>query len=328
MGIRIAGTGAYAPDKVLTNFDLEKMVETSDEWIRTRTGIRERRIAAADQACSDLAFEASKRALDMAGLSPKDIDFILVASISVDKVFPSTACILQHKLGADNSGCLDIEAACSGLLYGIEVASGLINGHKKYKNVLVIGAEKLSSIVDWEDRNTCVLFGDGAAAVILQKTDNDNDIVLASEVKANGAYGDILHLPAGGSAMPASQDTVDQHLHYIKMAGQDVFKLAVNAMVGSCRNILGESEISPDEIAWLVPHQANYRILKAVASRLKIPEERVYMNLDRYGNTSAASIGLCLDEMVRGDKVKSGDYILLTAFGGGLTWGAVLLKWQ
>lgn len=329
MGMRVAGVGSYAPEKVLTNFDLEKMVETSDEWIRTRTGIMERRIASPEQACSDLAHAAAVKALAMAGMKAEDIDFILVASISVDHVFPSTACILQRKLGAMNAGCLDIEAACSGLLYGMEVANGLLKAYRKYKNILVVGAEKLSSIVDWEDRNTCVLFGDGAAALLLQKTEDGGDeLILSSEVKADGNYGAILQLPAGGSAMPASHETVDQRMHYMKMEGQEVFKLAVNAMVGSCRNVLGESGIVADQIRWLIPHQANYRILKAVASRLDIPEERVFMNLDRYGNTSAASIGLCIAEMVEKGLVEKGDHILLTAFGGGLTYGAMLLRWN
>ncbi|MBN2642288.1 MAG: ketoacyl-ACP synthase III [Victivallales bacterium] len=328
MGIRIAGVGSYAPEKVLTNFDLEKMVETSDEWIRTRTGIRERHIAADDQVCSDLATSAAEKALAMAGLSAAEIDFILVASISGDHVFPSTACVVQSKIGAANAGCLDIQAACSGLLYGMEVASGLLRGHKKYNNILVIGAEKLSMIVDWEDRNTCVLFGDGAAALIVQKTADDEPLFMASEVKADGNYGKILQLPAGGSAIPASHKSVDERLHYMRMEGQEVFKLAVNGMVGSCRKVLDEAGITADQIRWLIPHQANYRILKAVASRLGIPEDNVFMNLDRYGNTSAASIGLCIDEMVNDKLVKNGDYILLTAFGGGLTFGAMLLKWN
>ena len=324
MGIRIAGTGSYAPEKILTNFDLEKMVDTSDEWIRTRTGIRERHIAKPEQACSDLAFEAASRAIAMAGIAATDIDFIFVASITNDKIFPSTACILQNKLGAVNAGCLDIEAACSGLLYGIELATAMIRGHKKnkYRNILVVGSEKLSNLVDWEDRNTCVLFGDG-----LQYTDEGEDMVVASEVKANGAFGEILQIRAGGSALPLSHETIDQKLHYMYMEGQEVFKAAVGAMVDACKNVLAEAGVTPEQVRWLVPHQANYRILKAVASRVEVPEERVFMNLDRYGNTSAASIGLCLDEMVRGNKVEKGDYVLLTAFGGGLTWAAVLLKW-
>ncbi len=328
MGIRIAGVGSYAPEKVLTNFDLEKMVDTSDEWIRTRTGIKERHIASDDQVCSDLAFEAGKQALDKAGLTADDIDFILVATITGDHIFPSTACMLQSKLQAMNAACLDIQAACSGLLYGMEVASGLLLGHKKYKNIMIVGAEKLSSIVDWEDRNTCVLFGDAAAAVILQKTDGDEKLFCGSEVKADGNYGKILQLPAGGSAMPASHKTVDEKLHYMYMEGQEVFKLAVNGMVGSCRNVMEEAGVTPDQIKWLIPHQANYRILKAVASRLNIPEEQVYMNLDRYGNTSAASIGLCLAEISHNNQVQNGDYVLLTAFGGGLTFGSMLLKWN
>lgn len=328
MGIRIAGVGSYAPEKVLTNADLEKMVETTDEWITTRTGIRERHIAAPQQPCSDLAYHAASKAIEMAGISPETIDMILVATCTPDHAFPNTACIVQGRLGAKNAACLDIEAACSGLIYGIEIAVSMLNGHNRYNNILLIGSEKLSSIVDWQDRNTCVLFGDGAAALLLQKTDGDDHLVVASEIGADGNYGDILNVPAGGSAMPASIETVEKRLHYLKMIGQEVFKQAVPAMVNSCRNVLSEAGIPADSVTWLVPHQANYRILSAVASRLKIPEDRVYMNLDRFGNTSTATIGICLDEIARSGKVKNGDYVLLTAFGGGLTWGAVLLRWN
>lgn len=328
MGIKILGIGSYVPEKVLTNFDLEKMVDTSDEWIRTRTGIEQRRIAAGNQATSDLAFEASKKALKNAGITAKEVDAIIVASISVDQVFPSTACILQEKLGAKNAFCFDLEAACSGLLYSLEVANSLLIGNSKYKNILVLGAEKISSIVNWEDRNTCVLFGDGAGAVVLGKTDETSEnCIVASDLGADGKYTDILQVPAGGSRMPASPETVANGLHYLTMAGSDVFKLAVNAMVRSCKKVMEEAGITAKDVKWLVPHQANYRILRAVATRLKIPEEEVYMNVNRYGNTSAASIGLCLDEIADGNLAQKGDYVLLTAFGGGLTWGAMLLKW-
>lgn len=328
MSIKIIGTGSYVPEKVLTNFDLEKMVDTSDEWIRTRTGIEQRRIASADQATSDLAYEAAVKALEMANTSAEELDGIIVASISVDHVFPSTACILQKKLGAMRAFCFDLEAACSGLIYSLEVAHALIKSNVKYRKLLVIGAEKLSSIVNWEDRNTCVLFGDGAGAMVLEKTpEGAEDCVLASNLGANGSYTEILQIPAGGSRMPASQKTIDDKLHYMTMSGQDVFKLAVNAMVSSCREAMTFADMPAASVTWLVPHQANYRILKAVASRLDIPEERVYMNVNRYGNTSAASIGICIDEMNRGGFVKPGDIILMTAFGGGLTWGSILLKW-
>ena len=328
MGIKILGIGSYVPEKVLTNFDLEKMVETSDEWIKTRTGIEQRRIATDEQATSDLAYEASLKALEAADVKPEELDVIIVASITVDQVFPSTACILQNKLGAKNAFAFDLEAACSGLLYSLEVANSLLAGNKKYKKVLVLGAEKLSSIVNWEDRNTCVLFGDGAGAVVLGKSDDvEDDCVIASDLGADGQYTDILQIPAGGSRMPASKETVENNLHYLTMAGSDVFKLAVNAMVNSCKKVMEEAGIGPEDVRWLVPHQANYRILSAVAKRLKIAEKDVYMNVNRFGNTSAASIGLCLDEIARGNKADKGDYVLLTAFGGGLTWGAMLLKW-
>ena len=328
MGIQILGIGSYVPEKILTNFDLEKMVDTSDEWIKTRTGIEQRRIASAEQATSDLAYNAAKKALKNANIQAKELDAIIVASISVDQVFPSTACILQEKLGAKHAFCFDLEAACSGLLYSLEVANSLLIGNPKYKKILVLGAEKLSSIVDWEDRNTCILFGDGAGALILGKCeDTAENCILASDLGANGKYTDILQIPAGGSRMPASAETVANRQHYLTMAGSDVFKLAVNAMVGSCKKVMKEAGITADDIKWLVPHQANYRILRAVASRLKIPEDEVYMNVNRFGNTSAASIGLCLDEIADGNKAEKGDYILLTAFGGGLTWGAMLLKW-
>ena len=328
MGIQILGIGSYVPEKVLTNFDLEKMVDTSDEWIKTRTGIEERRIASDEQVTSDLAYEAAKKALKAANLKAKDIDVIIVASITVDQMFPSTGCILQEKLGAKKAFCFDLEAACSGLLYSLEVANSLLVANAKYQNILVVGAEKLSSITNWEDRNTCVLFGDGAGAVILGRTeDTEENCIIGSKLGSDGAYTEILQLPAGGSRLPASAETVANKQHYLTMAGSDVFKLAVNAMVNSCKEVMEAAGVTGKDIKWLVPHQANYRILRAVASRLKIPEDEVYMNVNRYGNTSAASIGLCLDEIARGDMAEKGDYILLTAFGAGLTWGAMLIKW-
>jgi 3-oxoacyl-[acyl-carrier-protein] synthase-3 len=327
MSVKIAGTGSYTPEKILTNFDLEKMVDTSDEWISARTGIKERHLAADGEFTSDLACRAAERALEMANVKPSEIDVISVASITNDRIFPSTACITQRKLGAVNAYCFDLQAACSGLLYSLEVACAMLRSNPRYKNYLVIGAERLSSIVDWEDRSTCVLFGDGASALLLQKSDDDEECFLASRLGSDGNYTDILHIPAGGTEMPTSHETIDQKLHYLKMGGQEVFKLAVTAMVNACKETMEETGISPEQVKWLVPHQANYRILKAVASRLSIPEDRVFMNVDKYGNTSAASIGICLDEMVRGNSVQKGDYVLLTAFGGGLTWGAMLLRW-
>ena len=328
MGIKIRGTGSYAPEKVLTNADLEKMVETNDEWIRTRTGICQRHIAASTQACSDLAEQAARRALEMANVDPADLSAIIVATITPDHVFPSTACLLQHRLGAVKAMGFDLEAACSGLLYSLETARGLMTVNpNKYKYVLVIGAEKLSAIVNWEDRNTCVLFGDGASALLLENCPDEEDSFLAADLGADGNSLDILSLPAGGSRNPASVQTVGDKMHYIHMAGRDVFKLAVNAMVSSCKKVLEEANVTIDQVRWLIPHQANERIMKAVAQRLPMEEERVFMNIGKYGNTSAASIGICIDEMKRSGQVEKGDYVLLTAFGGGLTWGAILVKW-
>ena len=328
MGITIRGTGKFVPEKILTTADLEKMVETSDEWITTRTGIHQRHLAAADVATSDLAYEAAKQALDMAGIKPEELDLITVATVTPDMGFPNTAALVQKKLKAQKCVCFDLEAACSGLLYSIEVAHSLLLANKKYRKALVIGAEKLSSIVDWTDRGTCVLFGDGAAALVLESSDEiEGDFYIAGKLAADGNYDNILRLPAGGSAMPASHETVDQHLHCIKMAGQETFKLAVNAMVSACKEVLEISGVEPENVAWIIPHQANHRIISAVAQRLTISDDRVYSNIERYGNTSSASIGICLDELNRAGKLKKGDVVLLTAFGGGLTWGAELIRW-
>lgn len=328
MSIRIAGTGSYVPDRVMTNADLEKMVETSDEWIRTRTGIQERRIAAPEQATSDLAYEAGKRALEMAGITGDQLSVIIVATITPDHVFPSTGCILQKRFGASNAFCFDLEAACSGLLYSLEVGHSLMKANPKYKYALVIGAEKLSSITDWTDRNTCVLFGDGAGAVVLENTGAEGaDCLLASDLHADGGYADILIMPAGGSRMPFTAETLANHMHSIHMAGRETFKLAVNAMVSACKKTLEDANVAPSEIRMVVPHQANQRIIQAVAQRLYVANDRVFENIGHYGNTSAASIGICLDEIIRSGDIERGDYLLLTAFGGGLTWGAILLRY-
>lgn len=328
MSIRIIGTGSYLPERVLTNADLEKMVETSDEWIRTRTGIEERRIAAPNEATSDLAYEAGKKALEMAGVKGEDLSVIIVATITPDHVFPSTGCLLQERFQAKGAFCFDLEAACSGLLYSLEVAYSLMKTNRKYKYVLVCGAEKISSIVDWTDRNTCVLFGDGAGAVLLENRDDDEPgFALASDLHADGGCADILLMPAGGSRQPASAETVEGRLHAIKMAGKETFKMAVNAMVGSSKQVLADAGVEPSKIKLVVPHQANQRIIQAVAQRLDVPGDRVYENVNRYGNTSAASIGICLDEIVRGGMLERGDYVLLTAFGGGLTWGSMLIQY-
>ncbi len=328
MSIKIIGTGSYVPEKILTNFDLEKMVETNDEWIRTRTGIEERHIARPDETTSDMAYLAGSRALEMAGVDGKDLNVIIVGTITPDHVFPSTGCLLQKKFGCENAFGFDLEAACSGLLYSLEVAYSLMKTNKKYKYVLVCGAEKLSCITDWSDRNTCVLFGDGAGAVLLENIDDGLDgCVVSSDLHADGNYTDILFMPAGGSKTPASAETVANKDHFIRMMGKDVFKLAVNGMVSSCNKVLADANVCPSQVKIVVPHQANYRILSAVAQRLDVTEDKVYVNVNRYGNTSAASIGLCLDEIVRAGKIERGDYVLLTAFGGGLTWGAMLIKY-
>ena len=330
MSIKIVGTGSYIPEKVLTNQDLEKMVDTTDEWITTRTGIRERHIADDNIVTSDLSVRAAQRALEKAGITAEQLDLISVATVSPDMTFPSTACVLQGKIGAVNAACYDLVAACTGLIYSLEVAYSLLKASTgKYRYALVLGADKLSSIVDWTDRSTCILFGDGASAVVLKNEPDDPapDFIVASKIGANGNYANLLKLPAGGSAMPASHDTVDQHLHFIKMAGKEVFKLAVNGMADSCKYVMKTAGVRPDEIAWVIPHQANKRIISAAAQRLELPLERVYVNIECIGNTSAASVGICLDELNRAGKLKSGDYILMTAFGGGLTWGAMLIRW-
>ena len=328
MGIRIRGTGSYLPEKILSNFDLEAMVDTSDEWIRTRTGIAERHLAAPEQATSDLAYAAAERALAMAGIDGAELDAIVVATITPDHVFPSTGCILQRRLGAAGAFCFDLEAACSGLLYSLEVAYSLMKvSSAKYRNVLVVGAEKLSSIVNWEDRSTCVLFGDGAGAVVLSNDGTDSpDFLVCSDLHADGNYSDILIMPAGGSRCPASEESIRNHAHSIHMEGRDVYKLAVTGMVSACRTVLKNAKVAASEIRCFIPHQANSRIIDAIAQRLDVPGDRVYCNIDRCGNTSAASIGICLDEIVRGGQVSEGDYMLLTAFGGGLTWGAMLIR--
>lgn len=329
MAIKIAGTGSYLPSRILTNSDLEKMVDTSDEWIKTRTGILERHIAGDSETTSDMALKASLKALEMAKIKPDELDFIIVATITGDRIIPSTACILQKKLKASNAFCFDIQAACTGLIYAIEIANSMIASGSKYKKALIVGVEKLSSITNWNDRNTCVLFGDGASAVVLQKRSGHNDIggILASKLASNGDFIDILQVPAGGSEFPLTHELLDLKQNTIKMEGQEVFKLAVNEMVKSCKQVISETGIAVGDIRWLIPHQANKRIIEAVGSRVGISPDKVYMNLQKYGNTSAASVGIALDEIVRNKFVNRGDYILITAFGSGLTWGATLLRW-
>ncbi|MBL9216377.1 MAG: ketoacyl-ACP synthase III [Opitutaceae bacterium] len=323
----IAGVGSYAPEKVLTNHDLSKMVDTSDEWIYTRSGIRERRIAADDEACSDLAVKAAQSALADAKINASEIDLLIVATASPDTPLPSTACYVQHKLGVPaHATCFDIAAACSGFLYALEIGYGQLLTNR-YKRALIIGAEKLSSVTDWKDRTTCVLFGDAAGAVVLTKVPQPNIGILGSDLGADGEFADNLYIPAGGSKCPASQKSVEDRGHFIRMNGREVFKSAVRVMETVAREMMEQHNLTPDQISLVIPHQANIRIIEALAANLKVPMDRVYVNLDRYGNTSSASIPLALDEARRAGRVKPGDLMLLVAFGAGLTYGATLIRW-
>ncbi len=320
----IAGIGTYYPEKVLTNFDFEKIVETSDEWIRTRSGIRERHIADKNTATSDLAVIAAKKAIADAGIKPEEIDAIVVGTATPDMLFPSTACIVQSQIGAREIMAFDISAGCSGFLYGLGVADSMVrNG---FDNILVIGAETLSKITDYTDRSTCVLFGDGAGAVIIRKTGDDNRGIIASYFASEGAEWKLLHQPAGGSRIPASEKSLKDRLHYIKMEGNEVFKLAVRAMLEAATKTLEKANVSSKDIALLIPHQANIRIIEATAKRLDIPMDKVCVNLDKYGNTSAASIPIAFAEALEQGRIKSGDYVLMVAFGAGFTWAGVLVK--
>jgi len=323
--VGIHGTGSYLPEKVLTNADLEKMVETSDEWIVTRTGIRERRIAAPEQASSDLAYEAAQKALQAAGLRGEELDLIIVGTVTPDSFFPSTANILQDRLGARHAASFDLAAACSGFLYGVVTASQFIrNG--SYRYALVVGVDTLSKITNYEDRNTCVLFGDGAGAVVIGPVPEGYGL-LAFELGSDGSGGSLLNMPAGGSRLPASVETVEKKLHTIHMSGQDVFKFAVRIMQTASLNVIEKAGLAPSDIDFLIPHQANYRIIEAAMRRLQLDESRVVINLDRYGNMSSASIPVALDEALRQGRIKDGDRLVLVGFGGGLTWGAAVVRW-
>lgn len=323
--VGILATGSYTPERVLTNADLEKMVETNDEWIVTRTGIRERRIASKEQASSDLAYEAAVKSLDKANISAEELDMIIVATVTPDMMFPSTACILQEKLGAKKAAALDVSAACTGFLYGITTATQFIaNG--LYRYVLVVGVETLSKITNYEDRNTCILFGDGAGAAVLGPVPEGYGFK-AFDLGADGSGGELLNLPAGGSRMPATAETVGQKLHYLYMAGSEVFKFAVRVMNSATEAVLEKSGLAKENIDLLVPHQANLRIIDAAVKRFGLSEDKVAINLDRYGNMSSASIPVALDEALQAGRVKEGDNLVLVGFGGGLTWGAALLTW-
>ncbi len=323
----ISGVGSYTPPNILTNDDLSKMVDTSDEWITSRTGIRERRIAGEDETTSDMAAEAARLAIQNAGLSPEDIGLIIVGTITPDMPFPNTACFVQTKLGIGKVPAFDLEAACSGFIYSMDVARSLmlVNG---IQHALIIGAEKLSSITNWEDRTTCVLFGDGAGAAVLSLDDRESVGVLDVMLGADGSETDILCMPGGGSASPATVESIERSLHTIQMQGNQVFKHAVRVMCQSASDVLERSGLTTDDVDLVVPHQANNRIIEALSQRLNIGLDRFKVNLDRYGNTSAASIPIALDEAYRNGRIKSGDNILMVAFGGGLTWAGALIRWQ
>jgi 3-oxoacyl-[acyl-carrier-protein] synthase-3 len=317
--------GSYVPQRVLANAELEKMVDTSDEWITSRTGIKERRIAAPNEYTSDIASKAAQSALQRAGIKPEQIDLIIVATITPDMLFPSTACLVQQKIGAKKAAAFDIEAACSGFIYGLEIAQQFITS-RTYDTVLVIGAEKLSSIIDWTDRNTCVLFGDGAGAAILQSRPNSHGLLTVC-MGADGSKAGLLSMPGGGSRCPATAESVDARLHYLRMDGKETFKNAVNAMFHAAQESLRRCEITIARMKCIIPHQANRRIIDAVGERLGAHPEQLFINLHKYGNTSAASVAIALDEAVQSGRINRGDLILLVVFGAGLTWGAAIIEW-
>ena len=321
----ILGVGSYVPERILTNADLEKMVETSDEWITSRTGIKERRIAAENEFTSDMAAMAARRAMEAAGIKPEQIDLIIVSTLTPDMMFPSTACLVQQKIGARRAAAFDVEAACSGFIYALEIGQQFIMS-RTYDTVLVIGAEKLSTIVDWTDRNTCVLFGDGAGAAILQNRENAHGLLTAC-MGADGEKSDLLYMPGGGSMCPATKNSVAAGLHYLRMDGKETFKNAVNAMMTAAREALRRCELDITQIKCVIPHQANRRIIEAVGERLGATEQQVFVNLDKYGNTSAASVAIALDEAVRTGVVQRGDLVLMVVFGAGLTWAAAIIEW-
>ena len=321
----VTSVGSYVPERILTNAELAKMVDTSDEWITSRTGIKERRIAAADEYTSDMAAKAALRAMAKASISPEQIDLIIVATITPDMPFPATACLVQRKIGACRAAAFDIEAACSGFIYALEIGQQFIMS-RTYDTVLAIGAEKLSSIVDWTDRNTCVLFGDGSGAAILQSRPNAHGLLTAC-MGADGHKADLLSMPGGGCRCPATADSVASRQHFLRMEGKETFKNAVNAMCTAAQESLRRCELDISRIKCIIPHQANQRIIEAVGERLGAKPEQIFINLEKYGNTSAASVGIALDEAVESGRIQRGDLILLMVFGAGLTWAAAVIEW-
>jgi 3-oxoacyl-[acyl-carrier-protein] synthase-3 len=324
MNSLILGTGAYVPQRVLTNADLERMVETSDTWIVERTGIRERRVVEAGQACSDLAVEAAQRALIAADVAPSEIDLILLATCTGDSPLPATACLIQHRLGATRAAACDISAACCGFIYALAIADAYVKNGMRH--VLVIGSEVMSAITDWTDRNTCVLFGDGAGAVVVGQCPEGSGI-LSTHLHANGGLSDLIQVPGGGSREPASEKVLQEKRCFIKMKGNETFKIAVKSMEEATKEALDANKLQMDDVDLFIPHQANMRILNAVSQRLGLPREKLMINLDRFGNTSAASIPLALDQAVQEGRIQKGSVVLLAAFGAGLTWASAVVRW-
>lgn len=322
----ILGTGFYVPEKIMTNADLEKIVETSDEWIVERTGIKERRIAEENQPMSDLALRAAKAALADAGVAAEDLDLIIVATLTSDRIIPSTACMIQNLLGAKHAAAFDLSAACSGFAYAASVAAQFIETGA-YKKALVIGAETLSKYINWEDRNTCVLFGDGAGAAVLGQVEEGYGI-LSFDLGSDGSGGDAIQIPSSGSLMPVSKESIDQKLNLIHMNGRDVFKFAVKAMGKTVKNSLAKIDMPQEKIDWLVPHQANIRIIESAAKRLSMPMDKVIVNIHKYGNMSAACIPIALAEAAAAKRFKKGDIIALSGFGAGLTWASCIIRWS
>jgi len=324
--VAITGTGSHLPEKVLTNDDLQRMVDTSDEWITTRTGIKERRLAATNEATSDLAAGAARAALENAGIEAGELDLIIVATVTPDMAFPSTACFVQKALGAFRATSFDVSAACSGFLYGVEIARSYIAAGIAEK-ALVIGADKLSGIIDWTDRNTCVLFGDGAGAAVLQPADEGTGKILSTCTGSNGSLDEILNVPGGGSRQPLTADNIGLKVNTMKMAGREVYRQAVTTMVSAARDAIACADLTADDIACFIPHQANLRIIETIADKLHVPMDRFFVNLTQYGNTSAAAVAIALDEAQRGGRIRRGDHILMVVFGGGLTWASAVIRW-
>ncbi len=322
----MTGTGAYLPPKILTNKDLEKMVDTTDEWIVKRTGIKERRIVESGVAASDLASKAALKALEDARVSPKDVQLIITSTITPDSLFPSTSCYVQQKIGAPDAGAFDVLAACAGFIYALSIGQNYVRAG--LDNVLVIGAECLSTVVDYEDRSTCILFGDGAGAILLQRMNGKGSPeVLSTFLGADGKYADVLGIPAGGSKIPSSSKSIKDRLHYIKFRGREVFKLAIQNLTKVMKKTIDSSGYEVDDFSMFILHQSNFRIIEATMERLNIPKEKAFLNIEKYGNTSSASIPIAIDEVKKSGKLKSGDLVLLAAFGGGLTWSSSVIRW-